>query len=136
MTIKDELNDYDIPDEEKPEQDDYDSTGDELLYDLQVRRDKITRLKRIRQQAYEALRHQDGMKREYGDEAASAYVRRFILNYMDDILGILKNIKDIQLDDDWYEDIDAHYALIKDFIEKATYAIHNYQSKIRKLEKR
>jgi hypothetical protein len=132
-----DFNDYDIPDEERQEEkEDVDNTGDELLYDIHVTKEKIDYLSFVRQKAIQASRDQHDIWENVNEYTASEKIRDFISKYRDEILGVLNNIKSIRIEEDWEDYVRYYMMIIDTFIIRSQYAIHSYKSKLKRLEKR
>ena len=127
-------NAYDIPDEKRPEQELSDPArdlNDKYMYNVH----QIQIMSDLRQEAIKMVKIQNDGWDRCGDLYVSRYLRNFVVENKNEIIGILKDLEWIDYGDDWDINIRYYYRIAQEFIKRSRYAINNYKKANKKINK-
>lgn len=128
------FNEYDIPDEHRPEQKQIDPMR-ELQDKIDYNNEQIRRYHKLRNYARKILKEQNDKWDAYGDHYNMQAIPNFVNKFKDDIFGVLKDAEYIDYGDGWKYNMGYYTAVIDKFIERTQYVIGNYERTNKKLER-
>jgi len=125
-------NDYDIPDEERPEQE-FPNPDRERNDKYMYNESQIITIDELRKEAIKLIKVQDDGWDNNGDLYISKDLRNFVVRNKRTIIGVLKDLKWVKWGDDWDLNIRWYYDVARKFVKRSQYAVTNYKKANKKI---
>jgi len=124
--------DYDIPDENRPEQE-FPSPDRERNDKYMYNESQLLTIGELKKEAIKLIKLQNDGWDNNGDLFASQDLRNFVVKNKRTIMGVLKDLKWAKWGDDWDLNIRWYYEVANQFIKRSRYALNNYKKANKKI---